>query len=819
MKNPIIRFCALVSLSLVLFAGSAMAEAEALVCRMGGPDNKITGTAAEELKTHLERFLQMKVTVAEGEAPAPEQGLRFIVGAGPENAPAVEKPGDHAIVIRGNTVWLWGYDEQIGKEKWNPKNSKKGTMQSVYRFLEEFGGIRWLMPGEENTVRKEPSGPLKLPESFSKVYEPRFGWVHIDQYGGPDVGNFYWRHGQRIYPGRTDSFIHHWGHLLGYNRYFAEHPEYYALVKGERKPYPAPNPATGRPSTQGVQICSSNPDVVDIFAKEIIRRYRAGETIIPISPNDGRGFCECEKCRALDRPDLYSAEEIADLPDGRPCLSDRIFTFVNAVARKVKAECPDAKLGLHLYSFYVIPPKSIERLEDNILGDFCLNPADFNDPVYRRETLRRIREWHDKGIKNMTFYWYMDSGWWSQVLHVHTGAIAEFIKHVAALPGFLGGKTETTGGFATNALDLYVFFALMNNPSRDPGEVVDEFCTLAYGPGAPTMKEFYALAEKTFMTRDSKPWQEYAEVARWYDDAFFKQAEKLIATALEQAKGADPTYIQRIELAKDALEHTKNMVEFIQCAAALRDCGIAFYLPHLAENYRSPVTIPPNDPAARDAVIDRIKELREKMLRMAEKYKGTPYFTKQGMLRNETVGGWDKTVDLLTLIRGADGVQIFDKAYPFQTDPNNQGEKEGWFQNQFSDRNWPKLRLTDFWENQGFGDPDPDGYDGMAWYRISLGALPAEYKGHRVELHFGAVDESCWVWVNGKKVGEVLYDAKKDPDGWIAPRSFDITDAVNFDKPNLIAIRVLDTGGKGGLWKSGLLTFRKPSTNETTTEK
>lgn len=809
-RSYLLRCVLLAAGCLVVASGAIQAAGKAVICRMGDADNRIVMTAVDELRTHLERFLQMEVECCEGEVPVPEQGLRFIVGAGPEDAPSVAKPGECAIAIRGNTVWLWGYDVQAGKQKWDPKNSKKGTLLSVYQFLQEFVGIRWLMPGDENTVRKDPSASLHLPESFQKVYTPRFGWVNVDQYGGPDVGNFYWRHGGRIAPGRSDSFIHQWGHMLGYNRYFDEHPEYYSLIKGKRTPYPAPNPKTGRIPTQGVQMCSSNPDLVEIFAKEIIRRYRAGEAIVPISPNDGKGFCECAACRALDHPELYNPEEIADLPNGGPCLSDRVFTFINAVARRVRAECPEAKLGVHLYSYYVIPPKSIERLEDNILGDFCLNPADFHNVSYRKETYRRIQGWKEKGIRSMTFYLYTDSAWWSQVLHVHTGATTEFIKHAAALPEFLGGKTETTGGFATNALDLYVFFALMNDPSRDREEVVDEFCSLAYGPGAEAMKAFYALAEEAFMTRKSQPWQEYAEVARWYDETFFTRAGKLIAAALDRVQGGDPAHA-RILLVKDALDHTQTMVEFIQCAVALRDSGITFYLPHLAPDYRSPIVIPPNDPAARDAVVDRIRMLRERMLAMAKKYDGTLYFTKQGILRNDTVGGWEKTMDLLSLVQGAEGVQVFDRAYPFRTDPANQGEEAGWFKNSFSDRDWSSIRLTDFWENQGFGDPPPDGYDGLAWYRIPFGAIPAKFRDHRIKLHFGAVDESCRVWVNGQKAGEVLYDAKKDPEGWIAPRSFDITGLVHPDRPNLIAVRVLDTGGMGGLWKNAFLTFHKPN--------
>ena len=48
--------------------------------------------------------------------------------------------------------------------------------------------------------------------------------------------------------------------------------------------------------------------------------------------------------------------------------------------------------------------------------------------------------------------------------------------------------------------------------------------------------------------------------------------------------------------------------------------------------------------------------------------------------------------------------------------------------------------------------------------------MPADWKGQRVLLHFGAVDWEATVWVNGKEVGTHRggYDAF----------SFDITDAL-----------------------------------------
>ncbi|MDM7990433.1 sugar-binding domain-containing protein [Arthrobacter sp. zg-Y877] len=57
----------------------------------------------------------------------------------------------------------------------------------------------------------------------------------------------------------------------------------------------------------------------------------------------------------------------------------------------------------------------------------------------------------------------------------------------------------------------------------------------------------------------------------------------------------------------------------------------------------------------------------------------------------------------------------------------------------------------------------------LLWYRRTL-TLPEGFAGERVLLHFGAVDSSCWVTVNGVPVGR--------HDGGYLPFSLDITDAL-----------------------------------------
>ena len=89
--------------------------------------------------------------------------------------------------------------------------------------------------------------------------------------------------------------------------------------------------------------------------------------------------------------------------------------------------------------------------------------------------------------------------------------------------------------------------------------------------------------------------------------------------------------------------------------------------------------------------------------------------------------------------------------WDFQFDPQNSGEKAGWYvpgKIQFNQ----KIVVPFPWESKLSGIERPD-YKGVAWYRRSFD-LPSNWKGKAVYLRFGAVDWKATVWLNGALVGE-----------------------------------------------------------------
>jgi len=128
-----------------------------------------------------------------------------------------------------------------------------------------------------------------------------------------------------------------------------------------------------------------------------------------------------------------------------------------------------------------------------------------------------------------------------------------------------------------------------------------------------------------------------------------------------------------------------------------------------------------------------------------------------------------------------------------------------WNNPAFPDIAWKNQRLGEVWQQQGFPD-----YHGFAWYRIHV-TIPSSLKNNagwkdslRIFLaHVNDVDET---WLNGTPIGKIGA-FPSDPGGyiskWPAVREYHIavnSPAIKWDKENIIAIRVYDGGGSGGIF-------------------
>ncbi|MFT3843413.1 MAG: sialate O-acetylesterase [Lacibacter sp.] len=112
--------------------------------------------------------------------------------------------------------------------------------------------------------------------------------------------------------------------------------------------------------------------------------------------------------------------------------------------------------------------------------------------------------------------------------------------------------------------------------------------------------------------------------------------------------------------------------------------------------------------------------------------------------------------------------------------------KTGWELPAYDDFRWSNLVAPKSWEEQGLA-----GLDGTVWYRKTV-TLTAEQTGKDVVLWLGKIDDCDVTFVNGVKVDETcVYDKV---------RRYVIPAKLLKEGKNVIAVKVLDTGGGGGFW-------------------
>ena len=125
------------------------------------------------------------------------------------------------------------------------------------------------------------------------------------------------------------------------------------------------------------------------------------------------------------------------------------------------------------------------------------------------------------------------------------------------------------------------------------------------------------------------------------------------------------------------------------------------------------------------------------------------------------------------------------------------GDNPQWSEPDYNDSFWDKIYVPSTWEDEGF-----PGYDGYAWYRIRFRIDP-KYKNQVLYLRLGVIDDVDETYLNGHLLD---YKGSFPPDfvTWAHfERQYPINNALlNFDDENVLAIRVFDVGGAGGI-KSG----------------
>jgi len=138
------------------------------------------------------------------------------------------------------------------------------------------------------------------------------------------------------------------------------------------------------------------------------------------------------------------------------------------------------------------------------------------------------------------------------------------------------------------------------------------------------------------------------------------------------------------------------------------------------------------------------------------------------------------------------------------------GDNLEWAKSDYNDASWDNLVAGKGWEEQGYPS-----YDGYGWYRIKF-LLPLELKNNAMYqdslmIDLGKVDDTDETYLNGSiigKNGRLVTESdtvkfESDKDGFFRTRKYILSvndPKIHWGKENIIAIRVFDQKGGGGLY-------------------
>ena len=114
------------------------------------------------------------------------------------------------------------------------------------------------------------------------------------------------------------------------------------------------------------------------------------------------------------------------------------------------------------------------------------------------------------------------------------------------------------------------------------------------------------------------------------------------------------------------------------------------------------------------------------------------------------------------------------------------GSSINWKNEDFDDQKWGIMKLPSIWEDQGF-----QVLDGVVWFRKTIDISPSD-TGKTAILTLAQIDDIDETYINGVKVGET--------GKWDILRVYTIPANLLKAGKNLIAIKVTDTKGAGGVY-------------------
>ena len=446
-------------------------------------------TAAEWLVEYVHKATGAKLQVHVEGKPLPQGRL---ISVGPTRlAKAAGVTGDNLkwdacrLVVRERVLFLIGHDD--AGTKTHDWVGARGTNRAVIKLLEDHAGVRWFLPSPQGELVPRTTD-LHVPVDLDNHFQPAFAYsdgrsvydVNILNEPGKSLSaqaNNY-RKAVKAAPGGHTYYA-----AVSKDKYFEEHPEYFALIDGKR-------------TKRGNHLCTSNPEVKRLLIQYMRSRYEQGLDWVSLGQEDGYLRCQCERCEKLDNyrwahwaddrrargiPVRWEPFQRTVLRD-TPC--DRLLRLHKEVADAVAESHPGKVLMLMSYAPTAWPSKKIPYFGDHVIAEMMnLNPE-------------YIDAWRGKvaGFTGFT-YWFNTQCPMGVNLHMTAEEVTMRLRYLHK-SGFMAISLDPAGNWGLEGPLNYLMGRLMGDPSQDHEAIVAEYCRGVFADAHEPMLRFFELLQQ-----------------------------------------------------------------------------------------------------------------------------------------------------------------------------------------------------------------------------------------------------------------------------------------------------------------------------------
>lgn len=389
----------------------------------------------------------------------------------------------------------------------------RGTLHSVYEFLERNSDIIWARPNEElgTIFSKTPDFTVSdanficIPNSDFRAYQ----WIHHS----PHRQEYEWQSRNRM--NRLGGHARYgatfttggYGHgiqvYMPWKKNFEAHPEYYPMT------------GDGKRSYGGGQLCflayEMIPEYVNNVRADLAKKFNhlprpeLGKVdYFNLSIADNWMVCKCPKCTAPFKTEDGQVIQ----PDDPVFRSAQYYTFMNKIARELRKTNPNVTIGVYAYVFTSEPPPF--PLEKNIRIEYCPFVMNEKAPIYdqtsngkwdnylvrwgkasKHTQLREYLGWANKFPRSQA-YRIRDNG-----IYYIKHNIREFsAEHPTDSPSKIYPPAEPT--WDVSAIDAWLIARLWWDATQDLEKLRDQYITRTYREAAPHMKAYYDTLRDSF---------------------------------------------------------------------------------------------------------------------------------------------------------------------------------------------------------------------------------------------------------------------------------------------------------------------------------